>query len=243
MISCCKYPAVENLPYIWREILNPTMNFLTITKTGVQGTIIDKDSKPMTNATIKLRGLNRSYEVTKINAHFKIMLPKGKYLMEIACHNYKSKLATFEVIADNLTTLNVVLDKENVKDNETNKEEVTEITNAGSVMAYTKIKGYVRDNLNHPIKRAQIYIKENNFTIFSDNEGQYNMELLPGNYTFVATASGFIETIKFIDVSNLNNVPNYVMITLAKDETVLGLPRMAFIILAGKFIYKNLFLF
>lgn len=228
-VSCCKYPAVDNLPYIWREILDPIMNLLTITKTGVQGTVVDKETKPMVNATIKLHGINRPRDVTKINAHFKIMLPIGKYIMEVYCHNYKTKILTFDVNADNLTTLNIILDK----DNESSKNEEVTTTNTGYVLEYTNVKGYVRDNLNHPIKNAEIYIKEKNVTIVSDNDGQYNTVLLPGNYTFVVKASGFVETIKLIDVSNLNNIPNYVMITLPKDETVLGLPRMAFIIITG----------
>lgn len=33
-VSCCEYPVVENVPYIWKEILIPIKNFLNILKTG-----------------------------------------------------------------------------------------------------------------------------------------------------------------------------------------------------------------
>lgn len=33
-ISCCQYPSVYNIPYIWRDILKPTMRLLNIVKTG-----------------------------------------------------------------------------------------------------------------------------------------------------------------------------------------------------------------
>lgn len=204
------------------------MSFLSITKTGVQGMVVGDKKNPMINATLKLRGMNKSYEVTKIHGLFKIMLPPGKYYMEVLCHNYKPRLLTFEVVADNLITLNVELEKD-AADKEI-KEEVTE-TNG---LVYVNIKGYIRDGLNHPINKANILIKERNVTIISDNAGQYNTELIPGNYTFIATASGFMQTVKYVDVTGINSIPNYVMITLPKDETVMGLPRMAFIVLAGK---------
>jgi len=34
-VSCCDYPAVENLPYIWRDILAPLMSILNATRTGM----------------------------------------------------------------------------------------------------------------------------------------------------------------------------------------------------------------
>lgn len=185
----------------------------------------------MINATIKVRGIQKLYEVTKINAHFKIILPPGNYYVEISCHNYKSKLLYFVVTIDNLTSLNVVLElDDNVEMVTENKE--TAIDSYAS--ALTKIKGYIRDNMNHPITEAMIFIKEANITTFADKNGQYFAELEPGKYSIVVTASGFIENVKYVDVTNINNVPKYVMITLNKDESVMGLPRMAFIIITGK---------
>lgn len=35
-VSCCQYPAVDNLPYIWRDVLQPTMNLLNLVNTGKQ---------------------------------------------------------------------------------------------------------------------------------------------------------------------------------------------------------------
>lgn len=42
-VSCCNYPAVENLPYIWRDMLTPVMTVLNATRTGTKsahGTLI-----------------------------------------------------------------------------------------------------------------------------------------------------------------------------------------------------------
>lgn len=33
-VSCCEYPAIANIPYIWRDILAPIMSVLESTLTG-----------------------------------------------------------------------------------------------------------------------------------------------------------------------------------------------------------------
>lgn len=33
-ISCCEYPAIDSVPYIWRDVLNPFMTVLGYSLTG-----------------------------------------------------------------------------------------------------------------------------------------------------------------------------------------------------------------
>lgn len=33
-VSCCSYPAIENVPYIWREVMFPLMDVLELATTG-----------------------------------------------------------------------------------------------------------------------------------------------------------------------------------------------------------------
>lgn len=33
-VSCCEYPDIGNIPYIWRDILDPIMSVLNNTLTG-----------------------------------------------------------------------------------------------------------------------------------------------------------------------------------------------------------------
>lgn len=33
-VSCCEYPAIANVPYIWRDILNPMMKVVSSSLTG-----------------------------------------------------------------------------------------------------------------------------------------------------------------------------------------------------------------
>ncbi|KAL1501684.1 hypothetical protein ABEB36_006968 [Hypothenemus hampei] len=108
-VSCCDYPAVESLPYIWENILNPIMSVLNTTRTGVAGVVLNRKQNPLYNATIKVIGTEESYEVTKNKAHFKIMLPAGNYQIQISCHGYEAD--TMQVVVNEaiVTQLKVVL--------------------------------------------------------------------------------------------------------------------------------------
>lgn len=33
-VTCCEYPSVANIPYIWRDILAPSMSLLQLVNTG-----------------------------------------------------------------------------------------------------------------------------------------------------------------------------------------------------------------
>lgn len=79
---------------------------------GIHGNIQDADKKPMINATVKIQGLNRSFEVAKVTAHFNIMLPPGKYVLEVNCHNYKPAILNIEITMEKLyLPINLVKDE------------------------------------------------------------------------------------------------------------------------------------
>lgn len=82
----------------------------------------------MKNATVKMKGIEKIYEVTKINAHFKIMLPPGKYSLEVNCHEYEPQILNVEVVKDEILSLQIKLEKLNsaaalpIKDDGRNSE-------------------------------------------------------------------------------------------------------------------------
>lgn len=77
---------------------------------GVQGYVQDNLQNPMRNATVKVQGISRVYEVTRNMAHFKIMLPPGVYKLEVNSHGYMSKTVDVRVELDNLRFIRVILD-------------------------------------------------------------------------------------------------------------------------------------
>ncbi|KAK5638630.1 hypothetical protein RI129_012925 [Pyrocoelia pectoralis] len=219
-ISCCEYPAVENLPYIWREVFDPIMNLLAITKTGVEGFVKNSNAVPMKNATIKVKGLSKVYEVTKIGAHYKILLPPGTYVLYFNCHNYETKTVNVIVKENQLSNQDIELNRLNTTTNDKDEME-------------SGVKGYVRDNLNHPVIKAQLRVIEKNLSIFSGSDGRYLIDLEPGKYTIKVTANGYSENIKYVEVTSISKQPKFVMFTLTKDVNVMGLPRLVFILLTG----------
>lgn len=111
MLGCCQYPDVSSLPYIWRDHLKSLMDFLSLTRTGVNGFIRDENNKPMFNATVKILGDNKIYDVTKTQAHFKILLPVGFYNMLVSCHEYENKMINIEVKLNEILQIVVKLKK------------------------------------------------------------------------------------------------------------------------------------
>ncbi|GJQ81229.1 hypothetical protein Trydic_g20448 [Trypoxylus dichotomus] len=233
-VSCCEYPAVENLPYIWRESLDALKSLLGIVKTGIQGVIRDTKDAPMKNATISIKGINKLYEVSRTTAFYKIILPTGDYEIEYNCHGYKSVTRSIKIAQDQLQTLNITLE---VSSGQSSVEsiELTESRepNIKPTSNYVGVEGYILDNLNHPIDHAEIVIVEPNITLYSNKEGKYMKELQAGKYTLKASATQYMPNVKYVEVNDVTNLPKIVMFTLHRDEHIWGLPRLVFVTLTG----------
>ncbi|CAG9814957.1 unnamed protein product [Phaedon cochleariae] len=243
-VSCCEYPAVGNIPYIWRDILAPLMRVLASTLTGVEGVVKNNLGEPMLNASVTVSGIDQPYEVTKKIAHFKLMLPPGNYNLEISCHDYQTKVIHISVTEGNLLSLDVVLEANDfglevypgtiVK---TDPEII--VTNddsmhkpfAGDIP--TGIRGYIQDYSGHPIPTATITVLEKNVTVFSDKSGKYGVQLPPGDYTIKVKASGYHPNVKLVTLNKINQFPKVVMVQLKKDTNFFGVPRLAFVLLTG----------
>lgn len=65
----------------------------------------------MKNATVVVRGISRTYDVTARKAHYKIMLPEGQYELEVKCHGYNSKVVPVRVPKDQIVSYDVILNK------------------------------------------------------------------------------------------------------------------------------------
>ncbi|XP_025831012.1 carboxypeptidase D [Agrilus planipennis] len=248
-VDCCEYPAVENIPYIWRRTVDPVMAFLANIRTGIQGYVLDRSQKPMHNATVKVEGLRKMFEVTKNLAHFKIMLPPGQYRVEVSCHNYQTSHIDVSVNENSLLFVRVVLNEiSDSADRDHDKQQGQEHRKQQQVVAEgeshepldkglesTGIIGYVRDSLNRPIAKAELTIVETNTTVYTDGNGKYSVTLQPGKYTVKVQASGYLPNVKYTELPplELNLPPKMLMISMERDTTVAGLPRLAFIIIAG----------
>ncbi|XP_017777270.1 PREDICTED: carboxypeptidase D [Nicrophorus vespilloides] len=240
-VSCCQYPSIENIPFIWREVITPAIKFLSQTRTGVEGTILDSQNRLLTNATVRVEGINVLHQVTPRLAHFKIMLPPGHYILEISNgFEYRPKMLKVDVIEYKMSNCNVTLMMKNgeikkisesttrtILDSDGNViEEI--VPGGGFGIAGAGIVGFVRDNLNHPIPNAQILMNDKNLNISSDTNGRYMLKVAPGQYTFKVVADGYEPMVKFTTIDEKQ--PSLVVFTLVRNEHVWGMPRSVFII-------------
>lgn len=197
----------------------------------------------MRNATIIISGINKEHEINNNNGYFKIMLPFGKFEMKISCHNYKTKVITVNVKDGSLLNVRIKLEKDESIISTPLISNYYQITDKpeGIVSDFKQpfegpfssgIRGYVQDHLNHPIKEAKIEIMEKNITTYSNENGVYGIPIPVGKYTVKVHAEKYFPNVKIVDVVD-NSKPIVVVFTLDKNNTVVGLPRLAFVILTG----------
>lgn len=95
----------------------------------MQGFIKDTKGNPMKNATISIKGISKLYEVTKTSAHYKIMLPAGRYLMETNCHGYKAISNDLLIKENEILNLNITLEF-NTGQTSISEDELSELISA-----------------------------------------------------------------------------------------------------------------
>lgn len=58
-------------------------------------------------------GISKTYETTKNMGYFKIMLPKGKYKLEVGCQGYKTELMDVVVQEGSIAHQKIALQRSN----------------------------------------------------------------------------------------------------------------------------------
>jgi hypothetical protein len=95
----------------------------------------------------------------------------------------------------------------------------------------------VIDNENRPISKADVSVEGSTHVVKGSATGAY-WRLLPlGDHTVTVSASGYLPTTKLVHVTDKHSAP--IMFRLTRDETVMGLPRMVFIMLAGECLIRS----
>ena len=92
------------------------------------------------------------------------------------------------------------------------------------------ITGYITDQSNAPLSGAKISVKGSPLVVTSVEHGAWWRPLAPGMHTITVQRKGYYEETKLMNVMGGNTI----MFKLKKDDRVIGLPRMVFIILTGK---------
>ncbi|XP_064099961.1 carboxypeptidase D-like isoform X2 [Macrobrachium nipponense] len=89
--------------------------------------------------------------------------------------------------------------------------------------------GYITDQSNVPLSGAKITVKGSPLIVTSVGHGAWWRPLSPGMHTITVQRNGYYDDTKLINVMGGDTI----LFKLKRDDRVMGLPRMAFIILAG----------
>ncbi|XP_055374958.1 carboxypeptidase D isoform X3 [Condylostylus longicornis] len=238
-VSCCRMPVAKDIGTVWRENLDKLLNFLYLTETGIKGYVKNKRGQPVRNAHVQISGQkSRVQSVTRNLAHFRLILPPGKFDLIVKASGHKTKIISLEVYKGLINNLgDVFLDIG--RNNESEHIDFTPKTQQQKEGNFNDatITGFVLDNLNHPIQNAKVSIISPDLphTTFSDSSGIYTLKDIPaGDVTLKAEAPGHEFGTRLVHVGTFGGETiRGVIFRLEIDDRIWGLPRLLFIVSTG----------
>ncbi|XP_055606268.1 carboxypeptidase D-like [Uranotaenia lowii] len=105
----------------------------------------------------------------------------------------------------------------------------------GGVEMQGRISGLVLDEANHPLPNSKVYIENKlvNLTTYTDPIGKFQLSgVNQKDLVLHVEASGYSSDERTVHIGPLNDLSG-VIFHLKRDERVLGIPRLLFVILAG----------
>lgn len=228
-------PPQSDLATIWRRNHEIIKNFVHLIDTGVKGLVKDFETgEPLRSATVMVYGNERVYNVTKNLAQFKLILPKGSFDLVVSSNGYSTKRFTVIIEQGNAKDLGSIGLEKFVP----GKSDVVEMTFDKQKSSSGSISGYVMDTSNHPLENARIYLivpkNKGDIETKADKIGFYKLENLPQqDVTIMVDSAGHESEARLVHVGSLGHTVNGVIFRLQKQEQVMGMPRLLFIILTG----------
>ncbi|XP_052799616.1 LOW QUALITY PROTEIN: carboxypeptidase D-like [Mya arenaria] len=96
-MSCCKYPAQDQLLDLWKQNRKPLVTVLKQASRSMHGVVKNTQRESMSRASLTIEGSTQIYPVDE-QGRFWIYLAPGQYKVNVNCHGYKilSKTVTVE---------------------------------------------------------------------------------------------------------------------------------------------------
>ncbi|XP_011256547.2 carboxypeptidase D [Camponotus floridanus] len=104
-LSCCNYPPADSISIIWRENLGPLMELVQNLASGIRAMVMNESGAPLREASIKLG--ERSYNVSRNMAYFKMILVPGEYTLIVSCKGYDTQMLKVSVQQQNVTDIDI----------------------------------------------------------------------------------------------------------------------------------------
>ncbi|XP_068623289.1 carboxypeptidase D isoform X2 [Battus philenor] len=238
-LSCCKMPAPDAIGWVWRDNLRGIMKLVEVANTGVKGYIKNEDGIPMRDATLAITGSARQYRVSRNRAHYRALLPPGDYRVIIRCHGYHDQQLTWRVVEGTVKEKDVVLRRLNAEHLPAAPVDQLPLDEDPNTIYIT---GLALDYNSLPLHQAKLSVYPLNsmkplVTNTSDEVGRFIIAL-PVTYmdrevTVTATMDGYVARTRHITTSRDSNLTPNVLFKLERDDAVLGMPRLVFVMLSG----------
>ncbi|XP_045539218.1 carboxypeptidase D [Papilio machaon] len=237
-LSCCKMPSPDVIGWVWRDNLRGIMKLVEVANTGVKGYIKNEDGLPMREASLAVTGVARQYRVTPNRAHYRALLPAGDYRVIVRCHGYHDQQLTWRVIEGIVKQKDIVLRRLNAEHLPLAVDELPLDDDPNIIY----ITGLALDYSSKPLVGARVSLYPLTslkplLSNGSDVTGRFLLAL-PVTYTgkevmLSVAADGYITSTRHVMINSDNKVTPNVLFKLERDDTVLGLPRLVFVMVAG----------
>lgn len=101
------------------------------------------------------------------------------------------------------------------------------------------VRGYVTNEEDEPIENVVLSYDRSSHLIKNGGSGFYSILLPPGSHNITATALGYHAETKLVSTSSYE-VKKFsrLMFKLVRDDSIMGLPRLIFIMITGKLAAK-----
>ncbi|XP_034119415.1 carboxypeptidase D isoform X1 [Drosophila nasuta] len=240
-LSCCRMPAHSQIASVWRTNIEKIKNFLGLVQTGISGLVQNDKGQPLREAFVRLLEHEGIYNVSRNEARFQLMLPKGLYGLEVSAPNHESQIIKTTVQSGQLIDLGAI----KLHAFSLIRGEVTELNGANgsgsSSSGMTSITGIVLDDGNHPIRNAKISVIHpaglTRLRNFTNSMGEYYLRSVPvGAVTLKVEAPRHFEATRDIRLPQAGQPTENVVFHLKFNARVFGLPRFVFILVASVLI-------
>lgn len=236
-LSCCRMPQNAHIAAVWRTNIEKIKNFLGLVQTGIHGLVQNDKGRPLREAFVRLVDHNEVHNVTRNEARFKLILPKGLYGVEVSAPNYESQIVQTQVQQGVINDLGVI----KLHGFTMIRGEVTELNGHTEPLRNTSISGIVLDDSNHPIRNAKISVIKptglRHLRNFTNSMGEYSLAAVPlGAITLKVEAPRHFEATRDLRLDQAGHPTENVVFHLKFNAQVFGLPRFVFILVASVLI-------
>ncbi|XP_073723233.1 carboxypeptidase M [Misgurnus anguillicaudatus] len=97
-ISCCKFPAVSDLPGLWDANKPALLAYMKQVHLGVKGVVMDSNANPIQNAVVQVNSRSNlnSFKTDRNGEYYRLLLP-GTYSITVTFPGHKTVTQTVSV--------------------------------------------------------------------------------------------------------------------------------------------------